>query len=86
LGDDAAGNPVKPPSLTHAQVIADFIYSTESFDRLVEGTYSVLLQRQTDVDGLNSWINALEQGEPFATISEQFAASNEFFNNAAAHG
>ena len=85
LGDDAAGNPVKPASLTHAQVIADFIYSAESFDRLVQGSYAVLLQRQTDVDGLNSWINDLQQGVPFATISEQLVASDEFFKNAAAN-
>ena len=85
LGDDAAGNPVKPPSLTHAQVIADFIYSTESFERLVQGSYAVLLQRQTDVDGLNSWINDLQQGVPFATISEQLVASSEFFKNATAN-
>ena len=85
LGDDPAGNPVKPPSLTHAQVIADFIYSTESFDRLVQGSYAVLLQRLVDVDGLNSWINQLQQGVTFATISEELVASSEFFNNATAN-
>ena len=85
LGNDAAGNPVKAPSLTHAQVINDFLFSTESLQRLVQGTYAVILQRPTDVDGQNSWINTLQQGVPFATISEQFVASDEFFKKAAAN-
>ena len=60
----------------------NFIYSVESFDRLVQGTYAVLLQRQTDVDGLNSWIDQLQADVPFATIGEQIVTSDEFFDNA----
>ena len=48
----------------------------------MQGTYAVLLQRQTDVDGLNSWIDQLQADVPFATIGEQIVTSDEFFDNA----
>jgi hypothetical protein len=84
LGDNAAGNPTgSPPTLTHAQVVTDFLYSTESLQRLVEGYYEVFLQRQADTGGLNSWVPELQQGLRFRTIGEEFVASDEFYNNAA---
>ncbi|HEV8058761.1 MAG TPA: DUF4214 domain-containing protein, partial [Gemmataceae bacterium] len=48
LGDDSSGNPTHAATLTHAQVITDFLFSSESLDRLVEGYYEVFLQRQAD--------------------------------------
>ena len=86
LGDDTAGNPTgASPTLTHAHVVTDFLYSTESLQRLVEGYYEVFLQRQADTGGLNSWVAELQQGLPFLTIGEEFVASDEFYNNAAAN-
>ena len=86
LGDDAAGNPTgSAPTLTHAQVVTDFLYSTESLQRLVEGYYEVFLLRQADPGGLNSWVANLQQGLPFLTIGEEFVASDEFYNNAKAN-
>ena len=41
LGDDPTGKPTHPPTLTHEQVIADFLHSPESLTRLVEGYYQV---------------------------------------------
>ncbi|HEV8061022.1 MAG TPA: DUF4214 domain-containing protein, partial [Gemmataceae bacterium] len=86
LGDDAAGNPTGNPLQTHAQVVTDFLLSTESLQRLVEGYYEVFLQRQADASGLNSWVSELQQGLPFLTLGEEIIASDEFFNKAAAHG
>jgi len=86
LGDDSAGNPTQTPTLTPAQVVDSFITSTESLERLVEGDYEVMLQRQADAAGLNAWVQELQQGLPFASIGQQFLATDEFFNNAAANG
>ncbi|HEV8060141.1 MAG TPA: DUF4214 domain-containing protein, partial [Gemmataceae bacterium] len=86
LGDNTAGNPVQTPLLTHAQVVTDFLYSTESLERLVEGYYEVFLQRQADPQGLNFWVAELQQGLPFLTIGQEFVASDEFYARAAAHG
>jgi hypothetical protein len=86
LGDNTAGNPVQTPSQTHAQVVTDFLYSTESLERLVEGYYAVFLQRQADPQGLNFWVAELQQGLPFLTIGQEFVASDEFYARAAAHG
>ncbi len=83
LGDDSSGNPTHAATLTHAQVINDFLFSSESLDRLVEGYYEVFLQRQADSGGLNSWVGQLQQGLPFLTIGQEFIASDEFFNKAA---
>ena len=86
LGDDANGHPTHPATLTHAQVINDFLFSEESLDRLVEGYYEVFLQRQADPGGLKGWVTELQDGLPFLTIGEQFIASDEFpFNKAAAN-
>jgi hypothetical protein len=85
LGDDASGNPTHPATLTHAQVINDFLFSQESLQRLVEGYYEVFLQRQADPGGLASWVTQLQGGLPFLTIGQEFIASDEFFNKAAAH-
>ena len=84
LGDNAAGSPAGTPSQSHAQVVNDFLFSTESLGTwLVNGYYSVFLQRQADTGGLNSWVAQLQQGLPFLTIGEEFVASDEFFNRAA---
>lgn len=86
LGDDAAGNATHPASMTHAQVINSFLFSTESLSRLVQGYYTVYPQRPADTDGLNGWVARLQQGEPFLTIGQEFLASDEFFAKAAGHG
>ena len=86
LGDDSSGNPTHPATLTHAQVINDFLFSQESLSRLVEGYYEVFLQRQADPGGLNGWVAELQGGLPFLTIGQEFVASDEFFNKAAANG
>jgi hypothetical protein len=86
LGDDPSGNPTHPAGATYAQVITDFLYSTESLNRLVEGYYQIFLHRLADPFGLNSWLGALEQGGSFLTIGQQFLSSDEFYNNAAAQG
>ena len=83
LGDDTSGNPTRPANLTHEQVIAAFLYSTESETRLTEGYYEVFLQRPADAAGLSGWLGALQQGTPFLTIGQQFLASNELYNRAA---
>jgi hypothetical protein len=86
LGDDTSGNPTHAPTLTHAQVIIDFLYSHESLVRLVEGYYQVFLHRLADPTGLNGWVGALAQGRPFLEIGQQFLTSDEFYNDAAAEG
>jgi hypothetical protein len=86
LGDDSSGNPTHTPTLTHEQVITDFLYSTESLTRLTEGYYEVYLQRPADQGGLNGWVAALQQGTPFLTIGQQFLSSAEFYNRAASEG
>jgi hypothetical protein len=86
LGDDSSGNPVQPPTLTHEQVINDFMRSQESLTRLVEGYYQVFLQRLADPQGLNSWWTALDQGGSFLTIGQQFLSSQEFYDRAAGKG
>jgi hypothetical protein len=85
LGDDASGNPTHPATLTHAQVINDFLFSSESLNRLVEGYYEVFLQRQADPGGLNSFVTQLQAGLPFLTIGQEFVSSDEFYNKAAAN-
>ncbi len=85
LGDDAAGNASHPATLTHAQVINDFLFSQESLNRLVEGYYEVFLQRPADPGGLQNWVTQLQAGLPFLTIGQNFIASDEFYNKAAAH-
>jgi uncharacterized repeat protein (TIGR03803 family) len=85
LGDNAAGSPAGTPTQTHAQVVNDFLFSTESLQRLVNGYYAVFLQRQADTSGLNSWVAQLQKGLPFLTIGEEFVASDEFFNKAVAN-
>jgi hypothetical protein len=83
LGDDSAGNPTHPATLTHAQVINDFLFSQESLERLVEGYYEVFLQRSADTGGLQSWVAQLQTGLPFLTIGMNFLTSDEFYNKAA---
>jgi streptogramin lyase len=83
LGDDASGNPAHQADLTHEQVIASFLYSTESLTRLTEGYYEVFLQRPADAGGLTAWLGHLQQGLPFLSIGQQFVASDEFYNQAA---
>ena len=85
LGDDTSGNPTHPATLTHAQVINDFLFSQESLERLVQGYYGVFLQRQADPGGLKGWVTELQNGLPFLTIGQEFIASDEFFNKAAAN-
>ena len=66
--------------LTHDQVVQDFLFSTESLTRLVTGYYSIYLNRESvDTSGLQFWIGQLNSGLPFASIGEQFLASDEFF-------
>ena len=86
LGDDTSGNPTHSASLTHEQVITDFLYSAESETRLTEGYYEVFLQRPADAAGLSGWMAALQQGTPFLTIGQQFLASDEFYNRAVQQG
>jgi hypothetical protein len=86
LGDDATGSATHPASMTHAQVINSFLFSTESLSRLVQGYYTVYLQRVADSVGLNSWVAQLQQGVPFLTIGQEFLASDEFFAKAGGHG
>jgi hypothetical protein len=83
LGDDSSGNPTHVATLTHAQVINDFLFSAESLDRLVEGYYEVFLQRQADPGGLKGWVTELQDGLPFLTIGQEFISSDEFYNKAA---
>jgi hypothetical protein len=86
LGDNASGNPTHAASLTHEQVINDFLYSQESLTRVTEGYYQVFLQRPADPGGLSSWVAQLQQGASFLTIGQQFLSSAEFFNRAALQG
>jgi hypothetical protein len=73
-------------TLTHEQVITDFLYSTESLRRLTEGYYETFLQRPADPGGLSSWLGHLQQGLSFLTIGQQFLSSDEFYNRAASQG
>jgi hypothetical protein len=86
LGDDASGNPTHPAAMTHEQVIAAFLYSTETENRLTEGYYEVFLRRPADPLGLNSWLEQLHQGMPFWTVGQQVLSSDEFYNWAAQQG
>jgi hypothetical protein len=86
LGDDASGNSVQHATLTHEQVITNFLHSPESLKRLVQGYYQVFLGRLADPQGLNDWLLALRQGGSFLTIGQQFLSSDEFYNKAGAQG
>jgi hypothetical protein len=86
LGDDGSGNPTHPAAVTHEAVVTGFLHSQESLTRLTQGYYQVFLQRLADPVGLNGWVGALNQGLSFLTIGEQFLASQEFYNRAAAEG
>jgi phage baseplate assembly protein gpV len=86
LGDDASGNATHTPTLTHEQVITSFLDSQESLTRLVEGFYQVYLQRLADSGGLSNWVAALQNGGSFLSIGQQFLASDEYYNRAAAEG
>ncbi|HLJ94790.1 MAG TPA: DUF4214 domain-containing protein [Gemmataceae bacterium] len=86
LGDDTTGNPTHSATLTHEQVISDFLYSSESEIRLTQGYYEVFLQRPADNAGLNGWVVQLQQGTRFLTIGQQFLSSDEFYNRAAGQG
>ena len=86
LGDDASGNATHTPALTHEQVITSFLDSQESLTRLVEGFYQVYLQRLADAGGLSNWVSALQNGGSFLSIGQQFLASDEYYNGAAAEG
>lgn len=86
LGDNASGNPTQAAILSHAQVVNAFLFSTEELARLVDGYYSVYLNRQADGAGLNSWMQQVRSGLPFATIGQAFLAADEFFSEQAAHG
>ncbi len=72
--------------MTHEQVIAAFLYCTESEARLTGGYYEVFLQRPADAAGLNGWVGHLQQGAPFLSIGQQFLSSDEFYNRAARQG
>jgi hypothetical protein len=91
LGDDNTGNPIQTPLLTRAQVINDFLYSTEGLDRLVEGYYEVYLQREATNQELNAGAGLFNsnyyyyQLPPFKAVGQGLLASDEFFNNAAAN-
>ncbi len=65
--------------LTHDQVVQDFLFSSESLTRLVGGYYSVYLNRAVDSAGETFWVGQLSSGLLFASIGEQFLASDEFF-------
>jgi hypothetical protein len=67
-------------------VVTDFLYSTESLQRLVEGYYDAFLHRQADTGGLNSWVAEEQKGLPFLTIGEEFLSFGEFLNTAATKG
>jgi hypothetical protein len=83
--DPGEGSPTgSAPTQTHAQVVTDFLFSTESLQRLTEGFYEVFLRRQADQTGLDGWVSQLQQGLPFLTIGEQIIASDEFYSRAAA--
>jgi hypothetical protein len=86
LGDDASGSPTHAATITHEQVISDFLYSAESETRLTEGYYEVFLHRPADQAGLSSWLAQLQKGAPFLTIGQEFLASDEFYNRAAQQG
>jgi hypothetical protein len=86
LGDDPSGNRTHAPILTYQQVIQDFLYSSESLNRLVEGFYQIFLRRLADPAGLSDRLAVVNQGGCFSVIAEGFLSSNEFFNNAAGQG
>jgi hypothetical protein len=86
LGEDPTGNPVQPPAVTHELVFTDFLFSTESLTRLTGGYYQGFLQRPADAGGLSYWLGQLQQGVPFLTAGQDFVASPEFYNRAAAEG
>jgi hypothetical protein len=86
LGNDASGKPTHAASMTHEQVITQFLRSDESLNRLVQGFYQVFLQRLADPGGLSGWLASLKQGGSFLTIGQQFLSSTEFYNRAAAQG
>jgi hypothetical protein len=90
LGDNASGvhNSALPPNSPsqYMTVAKDILFSTESLTRLVEGNYQMLLDRSADAGGFESWLQQLQDGTPFAAISQAFLGSPEFFKDAAAHG
>jgi RHS repeat-associated protein len=65
LGDNASGKRVRSATLTHEQMILDFLFSRESLTRLTEGYYLVSLQRQADGRDFNSWLGRLSGGGTF---------------------
>ena len=79
LGNDANGNHTHSPTVTYQQIITDFLYSSESLNRLLKGYYPVYLQRLADSNGLNAWLTYLEQGR-IVLPSAKALCPDEFFN------
>jgi Domain of unknown function (DUF4214) len=72
-------NSLATQQLSHAQVVQSFLFSSESLNRLIDGYYSIYLNRAVDSNGEAFWVGQLSGGLPFAGIAEQFLASDEFF-------
>jgi hypothetical protein len=72
-------NSLAAGQMTHDQVVRSFLFSPESLRRLVDGYYSVYLNRAVDAGGESFWVGQLATGLPFASIGEQFLATDEFF-------
>ncbi len=74
-------NQLSTQQMTHDQVVRSFLFSTESLTRLVDGYYSVYLNRAVDSSGESFWVSQLSAGLPFASIAQQFLATDEFFTS-----
>ncbi len=63
----------------NAQDIAVVSGNSDSVAGFVERLYKLILQREADTEGLNSWVNVLKSGqESGAKVSQGFVDSNEF--------
>ena len=77
---------------TGADIAKGFIYSAEydidSKDNIsyVQTLYRAFFNREADTDGLNGWVNALNQGASKSTVLDGFLRSQEFANLTQAYG
>ena len=69
---------------SRATVAADFVTSTESALRVVNGDYTAFLQRSGEPSGVNFWLNQLRSGaQTLPQVAADFLGSTEYAGLAA---
>jgi Domain of unknown function (DUF4214) len=65
-----------------ADVVRDFLRSTEGLNRVVRSFFQTYLKRAADAGGLNTYRNQLLSGSTFGQVATSILAAQEFYTNA----